>query len=99
MSAIARATGFDRKTIRKYLDRGLEAPVYGPRDPRPGFLDPYHDYLREKVQACPGLSGRRLLREITALGYTGGYSAVTDFLREVRPAALAPYERAMRRYL
>ena len=93
MSAIARATGFDRKTIRKYLDRGLETPVYGPRDPRPRLLDPYEDYLREKVQACPGLSGRRLLREITALGYTGGYSAVTDFLREVRPAALAPYER------
>ena len=93
VSAIARASGFDRKTIRKYLDRGLETPVYGPRDPRPRLLDPYEDYLREKVQACPGLSGRRLLREITALGYTGGYSAVTDFLREVRPAALAPYER------
>lgn len=93
VSAIARATGFDRKTIRKYLDRGLEAPFYGPREPRQRLLDPYEDYLREQVQACPGLSGRRLLREITALGYTGGYSAVTDFLREVRPAVLAPYER------
>ena len=93
VSAIARATGFDRKTIRKYLDRGLEAPIYGPRDPRPRLLEPYEDYLREKVQACPGLSGRRLLREITALGYSGGYSAVTDFLRDVRPTVLAPYER------
>ncbi len=93
VSAIARQTGFDRKTIRKYLDQGLEAPIYRPRNPRPRLLEPYEDYLREKITACPGLSGRRLLREITALGYTGGYSAVTDYLRGVRPAVIAPYER------
>lgn len=34
ISAIARKVGSDRKTVRKYLDRGLEAPVYGPRQPR-----------------------------------------------------------------
>jgi transposase len=33
-----------------------------------------------------------LLREIRAFGYSGGYSAVTDFLRTVRPAAIAPFE-------
>ena len=31
VSAIARQTGVDRKTIRKYIERGLEAPAYGPR--------------------------------------------------------------------
>ena len=71
VSAIARQTGLDRKTVRKYLDRGLEAPVYRPRGPRPQVLDPYRVWLREKVTVCPGLSGRRLFREITALGYTG----------------------------
>ena len=30
VSAIARQVGCDRKTVRKYLDLGLEAPVYGP---------------------------------------------------------------------
>jgi hypothetical protein len=34
VSAIARQTGLDRKTARKYLDRGLEIPVYGPRGPQ-----------------------------------------------------------------
>ena len=37
--------------------------------------------------AC-GLSGpdrRRLLRELRERGYQGGYTAVTDFLRDVRP--------------
>ena len=42
-------------------------------------------YLRERVTACPGLSGRRLLRELKERGYPGGYTAVTDFLRDARP--------------
>jgi transposase len=83
----------DRKTVRKYLDRGLEVPVYGPREPRPRLLEPYEGYLSEKIRNCPGLSGRRLFREITALGYTGGYSAVTDYLRSIRPELPRVFER------
>ena len=93
VSAIARQTGLDRKTVRKYLEQGMEAARYGPRRPRPRRLDPYADYLRQRVAAFPGLSGRRLWREIAELGYAGGYSAVTDFLREVRPPARAGFER------
>ena len=33
VSAIAKATGADRKTVREYIERGLEAPSYGPRKP------------------------------------------------------------------
>ena len=33
VSAIALQLGIDRKTVRKYLARGLETPVYGPRQP------------------------------------------------------------------
>lgn len=31
VTAIARRTGRDPKTIRKYIERGLELPAYGPR--------------------------------------------------------------------
>ena len=51
ISAIARQTGLARKTVRKYLEQGLQAPRYGPRAPRPQVLDPYRAYLRERVQA------------------------------------------------
>ena len=34
VSAIARELGLDRKTVRRCIKRGLEAPVYGPRKPR-----------------------------------------------------------------
>ena len=39
------------------------------------------------------MTGARLLREIRAMGYAGGYTAVTDFLREVRPPQRTQFER------
>ena len=69
VSAIALQLGIDRKTVRKYLERGLEAPVYGPRQPRPRRIDPFVPYLRERVEAWPGLTGRRLFRELKERGY------------------------------
>src|ERR671918_2211536 len=50
VSAIADQLGIDRKTVRKYLARGLEVPVYGPRQPRPRRIDPFVSYLRERVE-------------------------------------------------
>jgi transposase len=92
VSAIARQSGLDRKTVRKYITRGLEAPAYGPRKPRQTVIDPFTRYLRERVSAFPGLTGSRLFREIKEHGYTGGYTAVTDVLREIRPAPSSPFE-------
>ncbi len=92
VSEIARQSGFDRKTIRRYIERGLEAPSYGPRKPRQTVLDPFTAYLRERVGTYSGLTGARLLRELRELGYVGGYTAVTDFLRDVRPRPAPGFE-------
>jgi transposase len=92
VSAIARRAGIDRKTVRKYIERGLEPPSYGPRKPRSRRLEPFEAYLRQRVATYPGLTASRLLREIREHGYAGGYSAVTDFLREVRPSPVPPFE-------
>ncbi len=92
VSAIARELGVDRKTVRRYIARGLEPPVYGPRKPRQRLLDPFVAYLRERVTAYPGLTARRLWRELRDRGYTGGYTAVTDVLRDLRPSPLPGFE-------
>jgi transposase len=92
VSAIALQLGIDRKTVRKYLARGLEVPVYGPRQARPRRIDPFLPYLRERIVAWPGLTGRRLWRELKERGYQGGYTAVTDALRDLRPPAVPPFE-------
>src|SRR5215210_7626335 len=71
VAAIARRTGHDRKTVRKYIERGLEPPAYKPREPAPSPLGPFGPFLRERVGRFPDLTGRRLWREIRDLGFTG----------------------------
>jgi len=86
VTAIARRTGRDPKTVRKYIERGLEPPVYGPRQVgRPGKLLPFVDYIRERLAAFPDLTATRLLREVRERGYGGAYSAVKRFVAAIRP--------------
>ncbi len=93
VTAIALKLGCDRKTVRKYLKQGLEAPVYKTREPVPNLLEPFEAYLRDRVGLFPDLSGRRLLREIRAMGYKGSYSTLKPFLRSVRPPRRTQFER------
>lgn len=50
------------------------------------YSTPWLDYLKARLEAYPGLSAQRLLREISERGYVGGYSTVRDTLRAMRPA-------------
>ena len=59
VSDIARRAGLDRKTVRKYIARGLEPPAYKPRKRRALLIDGFAPYLRERLAAYPELSGRR----------------------------------------
>src|SRR5947207_4225104 len=94
ITAIARRTGRDPKTVRKYIERGVEAPVYGPCSVgRPSKLAQFMGFLRERVVAFPDLSAARLTREICELGYAGAYTAVKRFLAATRPEnGPKPYE-------
>ena len=94
ITAIARRTGRDPKTVRKYIERGIEAPVYGPRSVgRPSKLAPFMEFLHERVVAFPDLTAARLTREARELGYAGAYTAVKRFLAAIRPEnGPRPYE-------
>lgn len=94
ITAIARRTGRDPKTVRKYIERGVEAPVYGPRSVgRPSKLAPFMGFLRERIVSFPELSAARLTREVREIGYTGAYTAVKRFLAAIRPeSGPKPYE-------
>ena len=72
--------------------RGSKPPLYGPRAPQGSLLGRYTAYLQARLDQYPGLSGARLLREIQAQGYTGGYTILTDYLRTIRPPQEAGYE-------
>jgi transposase len=92
VSAIARRLDLDRKTVRKYIARGLDAPTYGPREPRAQKIDAYLPFLRDRIRAYPQLSATRLMREIAPLGFTGCYSTVKEAVRELRPPQVKGFE-------
>lgn len=92
VSAIARRLELDRKTVRKYIARGLEPPVYGPRAPRPQKIDRYVEFIRDRLRAFPQLSAVRLLREIQPLGFTGRYGTVKQAVRDLRPTPVVGFE-------
>jgi len=92
VSAIARQAGVDRKTVRTYIAKGLEPPAYKKRPPAPSLVDGFEPYLRERLEAYPALTARRLLREIEERGFSGSYSVVRDRVRDIRPARIARFE-------
>ena len=57
------------------------------------MIDEFAKYLRERIAAYPGLTAKRLMREIRARGYEGGYTSVKDFVREARPPKETRFER------
>jgi transposase len=92
ISAIARRVGLDRKTVSRYIDRGLEPPAYGPRERRATKVKPFERYIGERLAAFPELTATRLLREVRALGYSGGYTAVKELVRPLRPRETSGFE-------
>ena len=86
VSMIARQLGIDRKTVRKYLAKDMGMPTYGPRQPRKRLVDGHVDYLKKRLEAFPGLTAQRLMREVKDRGYSGSYSTLRDVVRELRPA-------------
>ncbi len=93
VTAIARQLGLDRKTVAKYIARGLEPPVYGPRSSRPRATDAFLPYLRERLAVYPQLTAVRLWRELKERGFAGAYTAVKRAVATVRPSAPLPIER------
>jgi transposase len=84
---IAGELGIDPKTVDKALNED-ESPKLK-RDPRNSILDPYKDYIRQRIDKYD-LTGTRILREIKEHGYTGSYTIVKDFIRQVKGAKPKP---------
>ena len=82
VSAIARHTGRDRKTVRAWLA--------GEREQRPralSVLEPYRAYIERRLGDDPHLDATVLLRELRPLGFERSYQTLTRELRrlELRP--------------
>jgi transposase len=88
--AISAELGLSRNTVRKYL-RSAAKPKAKGRPQRISKLDPFRDYLQERVrQAHPDwIPSSVLYREICERGYTGKGSILRDYVASLRPVATA----------
>lgn len=84
ISAISEETGFDRKTIRKYLNQNT-LPEYSKRKSKntKRKLEEYEDYLLQRLKEGT-TNCVVLLEEITSMGYQGKMTILRDFIREYR---------------
>ena len=85
ISAIARHTGHDRKTIRAYLN-GERTPGQR-KKPEVDPFEPFLDYVRARLAEDPHLWSRTLCDELEDLGYTQSYQTLT---RQIRNRGLRP---------
>jgi len=82
IKALANETGYDRKTVRKYIRSG-EEPAYTPRPPKESLLDPFKDYIKIRVFQY-NLQATRIYRELLKKGYQGKYSILREFIKPLR---------------
>ena len=82
VSAIARHTGRDRKTVAKYLAGGKPG-----REPAPSCLVPYSAYVKARFVDDAHVLASVLFEELVALGFDRSYPTL---VREIRELGLRP---------
>lgn len=93
--AIARALGVSRNTVRVILEthqagREVAHTAIAPRPsraPRPSKLDAYRPRVSELMARFADITAQRVFEILREEGFTGGYTAVKQHLRRVRPPA------------
>lgn len=88
---VAELLSMDRGTVAKYWncsDPEKQRPVYQ----RGSILDPYKDYIKERLEKWPQLSAERLFEEIKAEGYTGSNRTVRRYVTTIRPQESREYK-------
>jgi transposase len=90
---VARELGISRRTVYYWiesgqLDRELDdaAVRYAPRPPVARKIHPFRGIIDARLSEFPRLSATRLLEEIRAAGYAGGYTQLKEYVRGARPA-------------
>jgi len=86
-SRIAEELGLDRRTVDKAINE--DKPPQQERQSRNSILDPYKDYVKQRIDKYD-LTSTRVLREIKERGYPGSYTILKDYIRELKGAKPKP---------
>jgi transposase len=93
--AIARALKVSRNTVRGILEAHRSArrsehsalPRPPERTPRPKAIDAFAPRVAELLARFPDITAQRVFEELRDAGFAGGYTAVKQHVRAVRPRA------------
>lgn len=88
---VAEILSMDRGTVAKYWNCSepeKQKPIYH----RSSILDPYKDYIKERLEKWPKLSAERLFNEIKEKGYTGSNRTVRRYVATIRPQGSREYK-------
>jgi hypothetical protein len=85
-SAIGRHLGYDRRTVKAYVEQGRQAGKRRRAEPDP--LARFVDYVKLRFADDPHLWASALYDEVAELGYERSYP---HFVREVREQGLRPH--------
>jgi transposase len=98
---LARRFGVSRRTVYHWIETGqLErdlddvAAHYTRRPVVLRRLDAYRGIIQARLQTYPLLTAQRVLEEIRAAGYSGGYTQIKEYVRSIRPRP--PLEAVLR---
>jgi transposase len=80
---VARLTGLARVTVAKAV--ASETPPRYVRAPGGSKLDPFKEWICERLREDPTIQAQRLRELAGELGYEGGKTIFDDYVREVRP--------------
>ena len=91
--AIARALGVSRNTVRHILaahakQRSAEHSALAPppaRVPRAKKVDGFEGRIAELFGRYPDITAQRIFETLREEGFSGGYTAIKDHVRKVRP--------------
>jgi len=87
MRRIARQLHMDTRTVKKYLQTPVPAPIHRPR---PSKLDPFKPLVSELLEQDARAPGVVILQRLNAAGYAGGHSILREYLQRVRTTGSAP---------
>ncbi|WP_459908595.1 IS21 family transposase [Desulfotomaculum defluvii] len=93
-TATAKKLSIHRETVAKYWDTNDPSQVKTGFN-RPSKLDPYKEYIINRLQKWPELSAQRIFEEIQVKGYPGSERNVRRYVATVRPKKVRefkPYE-------
>ncbi|MEN6355577.1 MAG: hypothetical protein ABFD83_00675 [Armatimonadota bacterium] len=81
---IARKTGRDRRTVKKYAQNPLLITACRSKVHRSSILDPFRSTVESWLNEDSGYRATWILDQLRKLGYSGGYTIVKDLVQEIK---------------